>query len=211
MINETLRNFDNAAASWDEKPQRRLLAEAVANGIDRSIHLNQNLHVLEYGCGTGLTGLQLATKVGHLTAVDTSAGMLEELRKKCQAIGQDNVTTILISPEGWAPHAATFDLIFSSMVLHHVAETEPLLRQFEQTLKPGGFLALADLEQEDGTFHDDPTGVAHHGFNSKKLIAILELLGFTDLTTRIVHKISKQHGQSNSTYPIFLITGQKPL
>lgn len=207
MSNSTPRDFDQVAASWDEKPQRRILAEAVTSAISNSIQLHQELEVMEYGCGTGLVGLQLAKKVGHLTAVDTSAGMLEELQKKSQSMGLENVTPNLISSDRWTLPATAFDLVFSSMVLHHITETEPLLGHLLQTLKPGGFLALADLEQEDGTFHGDPTGVAHHGFDLKALKTMLEELGFTELTTQTIHTIQKQNGE----YPIFLMTAQKPL
>lgn len=211
MSNGAFRDFDKIATSWDDKPQRRQLAEAIAVGIEKNVHLHRNMQALEYGCGTGLTGLQLAKKIGRLTAVDTSAGMLEELGKKCRALGVENVTPILIAPESWTLPAAAFDLIFSGMVLHHIPETDPLLRRFLQTLKPGGFLALADLEQEDGTFHEDSTGVAHHGFDSKKLISTLEQLGFTDLAAQTVHTIHKQHDRGGLSYPVFLITGRKPL
>ena len=210
MSEGVCRDFDKFAADWDEKPQRRLLAAAVATGIAVDVHLHREMEVLEYGCGTGLCGLQLAPEVGQLTAVDTSAGMLEQLRKKVQSLDLGNVTPILISPNRWTLPAAAFDLVFSSMVLHHIEATQTLLKHFEQSLKPGGFLALADLEKEDGTFHDDPTGVAHHGFDPQALITILERLGITALKARTVHMMRKQHGDDERTYPVFLITGQKP-
>ena len=59
------RDFDKVAASWDEKPQRRLLASAVSAGIAADVPLPREMQVLEYGCGTGLCGLQLASEVGQ--------------------------------------------------------------------------------------------------------------------------------------------------
>ncbi len=210
MSEESRRDFDKAAASWDEKPQRRLLAAAVVAGIAESIQLHRELQVLEYGCGTGLCGLQLAPKIGRLTAVDTSAGMLAELRKKSRYLGLENVAPVLISPESWSLPAAAYDLVFSSMVLHHITTIQTLLQNLSGALRPGGFLALADLQKEDGTFHNDPTGVAHHGFDPQAHIAMLAGLGFTALTTRTVHTIIKQCGGAERSYPVFLLTGQKP-
>jgi tRNA (cmo5U34)-methyltransferase len=209
MGKEVRRNFDKAAANWDEKPQRRMIAEAVTAGITASVPLHGELQVLEYGCGTGLCGLRLAPEIGHLTAVDTSAGMLEELRKKSLALGIENVTPVQISPEDWTLPAEAFDLVFSSMVLHHVEEVQILLQNLHYILKPGGFLALADLEQEDGSFHDDRTGVAHFGFNPRALITELERLGFRALKSQTVHTIHKRHVDQERSYPVFLITGQK--
>ena len=203
------RDFDKVAASWDEKPQRRLLAAAIATGIAADIPLDPGMRALEFGCGTGLVGLQLAGAVGELTAADTSAGMLEELRKKSRSLGLENVTPLLVPEDRWDLPPAGFDLVFSSMVLHHIADTEALFRHFQQVLKPGGFLALADLEQEDGTFHEDPTGIAHHGFDPQVLVSLLARLGFADLRARTVHTIRKPRGDAESTYPAFLITGRK--
>lgn len=210
MSGKARRDFDKVAASWDEKPQRRMVAAAVTAGIIKSIPLHRDWQVLEYGCGTGLCGLQLASEVGHLTAADTSAGMLEELQKKCQALGLRNVTPVKISPDRWTLPDAAFDLVFSSMVLHHIEAIQTLLQHLQKTLKPGGFLALADLEQEEGTFHDDPAGVAHFGFATHALLTILEGLGFIDLKSQTIHTIRKQHGGNEHDYPVFLMTGQKP-
>ena len=210
MSQEIRRDFDKVAASWDEKPQRRLLASAVSAGIAVDIPLHRGMQVLEYGCGTGLCGLQLASEVGHLTAADTSLGMLEELRRKIQSLGMENVTPTLVAPDSWTLPAAAYDLIFSSMVLHHIEATDILLQHFEKSLKPGGYLALADLQKEDGTFHDDPTGIAHHGFDPQAIISTLNRLSFLSLKARTVHVIRKQHSDDERTYPVFLITGQKP-
>ena len=95
------------------------------------------------------------------------------------------------------------------MVLHHIADTETLFRNLQQVLKPGGFIALADLEQEDGTFHDDPTGIAHHGFDPQALLSLLARLGFTGLQARTVFTIRKPRGDAEATYPVFLIIGRK--
>jgi len=205
------RDFDKAAAGWDDKPQRRIIADAVTAGIVARVHPHRELQVLEYGCGTGLCGLQFAHEVGHLTAADTSVGMLEELQRKCQTLGLENVTPVLVAPDHWTLPAKAFDLAFSSMVLHHIDQTQPLLDNFYRALKPGGFLALADLEKEDGTFHDDPAGVAHFGFDTQALLASLQESGFTDLTSQTIHTIRKSHGDNEHIYPVFLITGQKPL
>ena len=210
MSEGTPREFDKVAASWDENPRRRLLAAAVADGIAANIPMHSDLQVLEFGCGTRLCGLQLASEVGQLSAADTSAAMLEELRRKSQSLGLENVTPVLISPNDWTLPDAAFDLVFSSMVLHHIVATQPLLQHFHQALKPGGYLALADLEKEDGTFHDEPTGIAHHGFAPQVLMTTLEQLGFTALSSRTVYTVHKQCGDDKHAYPVFLITGQKP-
>lgn len=209
MSEGTRRDFDKVATSWDEKPQRHQIAGAVAEGISGEFDLNSSIRAMEYGCGTGLCGLQLAPKIGHLTAVDTSSGMLDELQRKSQARGLQNITPILVQPGTWALPASAYDLVICSMVLHHIQDTHTLLSNFHRTLRPAGSLAIADLQLEDGTFHDDPTGVDHHGFDPHALLALLEQIGFSSLKTRIVHTICKQRHQEERCYPVFLITGRR--
>jgi ubiquinone/menaquinone biosynthesis C-methylase UbiE len=209
MSAERPRDFDQAAATWDEKPQRRRLAAAVATGIAAAIPLHRDMRALEYGCGTGLVGLQLASQLGQLTAADASPGMLLELQKKCRVLGLDNVTQLQVAPDCWLLAEAAYDLLFASMVLHHVADTGALLRHFRGALAPGGYLALADLAEEDGSFHDNPHGIAHHGFDRHSLIACLQQLGFCDLRDTTVHTIDKERGDGMRAYPVFLITGKK--
>lgn len=47
-------------------------------------HIDPQPHwkALEIGAGTGLVGLQIADKVGHIVFEDTSAAMLEVLEQK---------------------------------------------------------------------------------------------------------------------------------
>lgn len=209
MTNGTRRDFDKAAAGWDDNPRRRQLAAAVSAAISADVPLQPGMQALEYGCGTGLCGLQLAGEIGHLTAVDSSAGMLAELAKKVASLGLGNVTPRVVAPEDRELTAESYDLVFSCMVLHHVVDIRTLLQDIATALKPGGFVALADLECEDGTFHDDPTGVAHHGFVPDDLIAILQQAGFIDLSARTVHTIRKERDDSAKLYPIFLVVGRK--
>lgn len=210
MTTAQFRDFDKVAANWDEKPQRRLLASAVAQGIAAAVPLHHTMRALEYGCGTGLVGLQLATEIGRLTAADASRGMLQELGKKSQELGLANVTPLLVPHEGWTLPAHDFDLVFASMVLHHISDVATLLRNFQQTLAPGGFLALADLDQEDGFFHDDVEGVAHHGFDRQELMDLLGQSGFTAMEARTVHTLRKERASGPQDYPVFLITARKP-
>ena len=65
-----------------------------------------------------------------------------------------------------------FDLIFTQMVLHHVTDIERIINKFHQLLNPNGYLAIADLYEEDGSFHGDGfTG--HKGFNIDSLSDLL--------------------------------------
>ncbi|MGD1149088.1 MAG: class I SAM-dependent methyltransferase [Thermoanaerobaculaceae bacterium] len=202
-VSDTNR-FDQAAATWDEQPRRVKLARAVADEIERRIHLSRDIDVLDFGCGTGLLTLALQPLVRSVTGADSSSGMLDVLRQKAQAQGLAHVGTILLDPKEPLSLSARFHVIISSMALHHVADLAPLFMWFHEQLHPGGSVALADLDREDGSFHEDPRGV-HLGFERSELRALLAGAGFVDLgaTTAIVTR------KGDRDFPVFLITGRK--
>jgi tRNA (cmo5U34)-methyltransferase len=198
--------FDQAAATWDEQPRRVTLARAVADEIARRVPLSRDIDALDFGCGTGLLTLALQPLVRSVTGADTSAGMLDVLRQKVRARGLANVETILLDAKLPLSVDARFHLIVSSMALHHVAHLAPLFERFREQLHPGGRLALADLDREDGSFHEDPREVHHPGFERSELQAALSEAGFVglDATTATVTR------KESRDYPVFLISGQKP-
>jgi len=94
----------------------------------------------------------------------------------------------------------------SAMALHHVPDTRLLLQRFAEHAKPGGLLALADLDEEDGTFHPaDAEGVFHHGFRRARLAELLEEAGFDDVRFTTAHTVRGDAGG----YPVFLVTARR--
>ena len=101
--------------------------------------------------------------------------------------------------------------VFSAMTLHHLDDVDTVLARLVDCLKPGGILALADLDTEDGSFHrDNPEGVMHHGFDRTKLAATLRRLGLAGIEADTVHTVMKSTGQGEERpYTVFLLTAIK--
>ncbi|MCE1229350.1 MAG: methyltransferase domain-containing protein, partial [Firmicutes bacterium] len=196
-------HFDQAAATWDDSPRRVELARAVAEGILQRIPLDTRWSLLDFGCGTGLLGLALRPKVGRLTGADPSPEMLKVLARKAEALGFPDVALHRLDPEAALEGMGTFHLLASTMTLHHVADLPPLFRQFHGHLEPGGWIALADLDREDGSFHEDATGVFHRGFDRIELLAHLAEAGFEELRVETIAPTTK----NGRNYSIFLLTG----
>ncbi len=204
------KHFDKAAAGWDQQQRRVELAAKIAVAISTTLPLHKKMSALEYGCGTGLVGLALAPQLARLTAVDTSSGMLEVLARKIKDEQITNVTPLRLDllqetlPE-------KFDLIFCAMTLHHIKEADQLLARFCDLLADGGYLAVADLKEEDGSFHDpESDGVMHHGFDPAELVTTLTDLGLHHLAVQEVHSLVKTNEAGvERAYPVFLVTGKK--
>lgn len=207
MSTET-RDFDKDAARWDEHPTRVQLAQDVASAIARAVPLGPTMDVLDFGCGTGIVTLQLAPSVGFVTGVDSSQGMLEVLNAKIDRQGHTNVRTRHLHPGD--DLAGAYDLIVSSMTLHHIEDIDALLTQFFRSLKAPGWLCVADLDSEQGEFHEDNTGVFHFGFERAALRRALVGAGFVDVHDVTAAEVVKPTQQGAlRTFSVFLVTGRK--
>jgi hypothetical protein len=73
-------------------------------------------------------------------------------------------------------------------------------------------LLIADLDREDGSFHEDPTGVEHHGFDRDWMKQSLKEAGFANIEIETAHTIQKPAKDDSHTrsYPVFFISAQKP-
>ena len=196
--------FEEKASDWDANEMRSQLSSAIGTAILEYVPLHEKMTVMDFGAGTGLLTSYIAPRVQAIAAVDVSAAMLDKLvakpefRGKVTAIRQD-ITKL--------PLESQYDLIVSAMAMHHVEDTAKLLTAFSKHLKPGGRIALADLDQEDGTFHELGTeGVYHYGFARDDLEQIIEESGFSDVYFHTAHTV-EQHGKS---FSIFLVVATKP-
>lgn len=171
-------SFDDKAQTWDADPVKQERALAVAAALRQRIPLSTSWHALEYGCGTGLLSLGLQADLGEVTLADSSSGMLTMLEKKIGDAGLTHLHPLALALTTDPLSAERYDLIYTLMTLHHVSDTIRLLRDFYTLLRPGGWLGIADLDQEDGSFHGAGfTG--HCGFNREALRAQLLSLGFS--------------------------------
>lgn len=197
-------HFDQAAGAWDHEARRVALAHGVATAIQARIPLSEAMDVLDFGCGTGLVTLALGPRVGTITGADTSPGMLQVLSEKATAAG---LTVAQRALDGSPVPAlgGPYQLIVSSMTLHHVADVPRLFQQFAAHLIPGGQVALADLDAEDGGFHDGVPGVHHLGFQRDQIKVWLEAAGF--LEVRLETAVVTRKGEKE--YPVFLATGHR--
>ena len=199
---EVLKHFDDAAATWDDNPHRRALTRAIAAGIQATVPLQPHWRVLEYGCGTGALSLLLVPHVREVISADASSGMVEQLRRKLQALPDAPVTPRLLDLTQVPPPAESFDLIVAAMTLHHVQDVPALLTRLGAMLITGGWIAIADLQAEDGSFHED-LKVPHNGFSPQTMARdIRRAIGAASCPWRVVHEVARP----TRTYPVCLWT-----
>ena len=203
-------NFDSKAKTWDADPKRTARSRAISDAIRRTTSLQPDFRVMDYGAGTGQLSFAIADSVESVLAVDTSKGMLEELDTKRENAPFGNRIATLCHDLSATPFSDDeFNVIFSAMTFHHVENVTQLLANFYQLLTSGGMIAIADLESEDGSFHDSSTHIHHRGFEPEKLANLARDAGFSDIHTERVHEIERTRDGVSRTFGIFLLTAIK--
>jgi 2-polyprenyl-3-methyl-5-hydroxy-6-metoxy-1,4-benzoquinol methylase len=197
--------FAEKALDWDQRPIPLQISEGVGSALQSRVTLRPDATVLDFGAGTGLLSGRLAPVVSSILAVDVSPAMLAQLASKDELRGKVKTVcqNLLEHPLG-----RQVDVVVSAMAMHHVQDTESLLRVLFQHLVPGGHLALADLDTEKGDFHPPGTeGVFHHGFDRDGLQRLLEKAGFVDVALATACEVAKE----GRRYGIFLATARRPM
>ena len=200
-------HFDERAATWDDDPDKVRRAHEVAEAVAAAVPLTGDERMLEYGAGTGLVSQALQDRVGPITLADTSAGMRAVMADKVAtgALPSD-ARVVALDVEMQQVPQERFDLVVGSLVLHHVQQLDAALAALADLLTPGGHLAIADLDQEDGSFHQHDFD-GHHGFDRAGLAADLEAVGLVDVRVQDCTRIEKD----GRGYQVFLATARRPL
>lgn len=195
--------FKDKAQDWDANDMVKGLSLGIGSAIHANVNFDQTMVVMDFGAGTGLITSQIANRVEKVIAVDVSQAMLDKLMVKEELHGKVEALCRNILEN---PLPDRFDLIVSAMAMHHVENTEQLISCFTEHLKPGGMIALADLDEEDGTFHpDDIQGVYHNGFNRDLFRSLLSKYGFTNIRFVTAHTVHK----GEKAYPVFLVLANR--
>lgn len=195
--------FAHKSKSWDMNSKRVQNAKSIAELIVKNIKLDSSMEIMDFGAGTGLLSFFVSQKVAKVVAVDNSPSMLAEFAKKSREFASQ--TEIIEADLSVKTLDRTFDGIISSMTIHHLEDIHALFSKMYIMLNKGGFLAIADLDTEDGSFHSDNTGVYHYGFNRKILKNMAKEVGFRNIVFETASKIEKPH----QTFTVFLMTAFK--
>ncbi len=196
--------FDKQAATWDDNPTRVQLAGAVASFIIQTVLPNNEFTVLDYGCGTGLVSFLLSSMVKSVCAADISDGMLEQIRKKIKSQNVNNIEALNFDITKSKPLDKKFDLIVSAMAMHHIEEPIAAITKLTALLKSGGWIAIADLYSEDGSFHEQGNAL-HNGFDPASIAQHLKNLNMISSIYKQIFEIPR----NERYYPVFCVCARK--
>lgn len=205
----SINEFDIKASEWDKNPVHWERSYAIAGEIIKQIPMSQAFTALEFGAGTGILSFLLREQLKEIILMDSSREMIRMINDKIKVAGVTNLKSLFFDLENSDYTGGKFDFIFTQMALHHVVDVEKILRKFHGLINPGGYLAIADLYPEDGSFHGNGfTG--HRGFDVDEFARTLFRIGFSEISHRECFTVKREiPGNITRQYPVFLITANR--
>lgn len=142
-------SFENAEkwAQVFDDPQRD--AWQRPHEVIQALQLRPDAVIADIGSGTGYFAVRFAHMVpqGRVYGVDTEPGMAKYLADRAKREGLKNVIAVAGNPgDPGLPEKA--DLIVFVDVYHHVENRERYFRRLQNSLKPGGRLAIIDFRMD---------------------------------------------------------------
>jgi len=143
--------------------------------------------ILDVGCGTGYFVRMLAEIAGaqgSVVGVDAAPEMIAHASSRSRSAA--NVSFEVGSAGALSFPAASFDVVVSSLTMHHVAPAEQLaaVQEMRRVLRPGGALLIAEFQAPTGHAWKlllDPTGLTAMGHAVPHVEALVATVGFTEI------------------------------
>jgi ubiquinone/menaquinone biosynthesis C-methylase UbiE len=199
-----MSEFDARAREWDKNLIHIERSQAIAEELQKMIPIEHSMKALEYGAGTAILSFLLKDKFAEITLMDNSSEMIKVCEEKAEYFKTRHIYPLFYDLEH-NDFEVKFDITYNQMVMHHVKDIEKMFSKFYALLNPGGYLAIADLYPEDGSFHGPDVDV-HLGFNPEKITEILKKIGFSEIEYMTCFEIKRE---ANKLFPVFLLKAKK--
>jgi cyclopropane fatty-acyl-phospholipid synthase-like methyltransferase len=195
--------FEHKADIFDSDDNRVSNVENIANAVIKKVSLDRQMHLMDFGSGTGLLLERIAPFVRKITAIDISKSMNDQLERKRVSLSCE-INILAIDLES-TDITDKFDGIISSMTMHHVKDIAAMFVKFYSLLNDGGIIAISDLDTEDGSFHTEDTGVYHFGFDRDAIALAAKQACFREVKVVDASVVHKSQGE----FAVFLLTAKK--
>ncbi|RKG79945.1 class I SAM-dependent methyltransferase [Corallococcus terminator] len=137
----------------EDRELQRLILQArmyapLTDGVLRGAGLQPGMRVLDVGCGVGDVAFLAAEQVGptgEVVGVDREARALTWARRRAEILGMANVHFVESGLEA-LPLTRPFDAVVGRLVLMYQPDPVAFVRRMAEHLRPGGVLALHELE-----------------------------------------------------------------
>ena len=194
--------FDSIANSYDN-PERIHIAKVASDAIKEYLGDAKSKSAIDFGCGTGLVGMNLVSEFESLLFMDTSENMLDIVKRKITDAGALNARTLCFDFETSGQPDLRADYIFMAQVLLHIQDYEALLAKLHAVLNEEGHLLIVDFNKNDKVVSE----LVHSGFDQDQLKESMLKIGFKDIQSKTIYSGTKLF--MNQDVSLFIIDAKK--
>lgn len=196
-----VEKFDLMASKYDTE-ERVMIAKIIADNIREQVVDGQNKSLIDFGCGTGLVGLELVNDVREITFVDAAANMIEEVKKKIESSNIKNAKTLVCDIMVDDVNIKA-DYVIISQTLLHIKDIKPFLCRIYDMLNTDGHIIIVDFDKNNDIVSDD----VHNGFERDVFIKEVSEVGFDNITARTFYHGEKIFMKQDAS--MFILDGRK--
>ena len=146
--------FESVSNSWDEIRNKFIDAHQL-NNIISEIGSLENLKVLDLGSGTGFVSVHCEMEKASVISIDLNGAMLKAQRDLNKQLGISGIHLIQGDISALPLKKKQFNLVFLTLVLHHINDPVAMLNQVANVLRNDGRLILIDfVHHKNSAFAD---------------------------------------------------------
>lgn len=174
--------FDAISNSYDT-PERISLADISADAIRSYLIDTHDKTAIDFGCGTGLIGINLFREFKSILFLDSSDKMIDVVKDKIARLKISNSTAMCYDLESDDIPDIKVDYIFMAQVLLHIKDYADILSKLRKMLNNNGHLIITDFDKNDMVVSD----LVHNGFEQNELKELLRRLGFNNIQSKTIY------------------------
>lgn len=178
--------FEIIANVYDT-PERIQVAEVSANAIRDYLVDAKSKHAIDFGCGTGLVGMNLLNEFNSLLFLDTSPNMINQVKQKISGSHGQKADTLCFDFEKDSLEDLHADYIFMVQVLLHIKDIELVLSRLYEVLEESGHLLIVDFNKNEKVVSD----MVHNGFEQRELIDRMTKIGYREIQSKTFYTGNK--------------------
>lgn len=194
--------FEMIANVYDT-PERVEIAKISSEAIREYLVDSKNKNAIDFGCGTGLVGMNLLNDFKSILFLDTSQKMINQVNQKLSHYNIENADTLCFDFEKDSLMDLHTDYIFMAQVLLHIKEFKSVLLKLYDVLNPGGHLIIIDYNKNDEIDSD----MVHSGFEQEMLNDVMLDIGYKNIQSKTFYYGHKIFMNNNAS--LFILDSQK--